>query len=170
MPKISKLLVLGAIPLLTFLLSARLSPPLEAKVRIPIILKKTAGKVAAAITRKNKTAQGTVSSWRWPECRKNRTVHVGVLTLQIAGYHFIKFRVTCTEAIPPSLQVGDTVKIGYQGDGLIREVVSRIIRLGGHVDLKNDPKVISTLPGIERSAADCPTCGRSESGGPGYGG
>ncbi len=147
-------------------LALKLVTSAEAKTSPPITFKQTVtqtvGKVAGAITKKNMTAQGTISSLRRPVCQNGKVLNIGVLTMQLANNRFIKFRIDCTDAYPATLQVGDTVKIGYQGSGLIREVVSRIIWLGQRHDRPLNLKVPSTWPGTGESSGDCPLCGNSE--------
>lgn len=152
---VSVAVIIGAVAL-QFVTSA------EAKTGPPITLRQAVGKVAGAMTKKNMTAQGTISSLRHPVCQNGKVLNIGVLTLTLANNRFIKFRIDCTDAYPATLQVGDTVKIGYQGSGLIREVVSRIIWLGQQHDRPLNLKVPSTWPGTGESAGDCPLCGNSE--------
>lgn len=158
---VSVFVIVGAVALqLVTAADAKTGPPITVKQTV----KKVVSKVAGAMTKKNMTAQGTISSLRRPTCQGKTVRQIGVLTMQLANNHFIKFRIDCTDAYPATLQVGDTVKIGYQGSGLIREVVSRIIWLGQRHDRPLNLKVPSTWPGTGETAGDCPLCGNSEGG------
>lgn len=154
---LSVVLIIGSVAL-------QITTSAEAKTTPLPLVKQVVGKVAGVLTRRSMTAQGTISSLRRPTCQGKTVKQVGVLTLQVANNRFIKFRIDCTDAYPATLQVGDTVKIGYQGTGLIREIVSRIIWLGQRHDRPLNLRVPSTWPGTGESAGDCPNCGVSEGG------
>ena len=164
MSKVATSITLASVAVIIGAVALQLVNAVEAKTNPPIMLKQVVSKVAGAMTQKNMTAQGTISSLRRPVCQNSKVLNIGVLTMQLANNRFIKFRIDCTDVYPATLQVGDTIKVGYQGSGLIREVVSRIIWPGQQHDRPLNLKVPSTWPGTGESAGDCPTCGVSEGG------
>lgn len=168
--KITTLIALASVTVIVSAVARQFVTSAEAKTGSPVTFKQTVSRVAGAITSRNKTAQGTISSLRRPTCQNTKVKQTGVLTLQLANNRFIKFRIDCTDAYPATLQVGDTVKIGYQGSGLVREVASRIMWPGQRHDRPSNLRVPSTWPGTGESAGDCPQCGNSEGGGGGDGG
>lgn len=162
MGKVATGVALLSIGLMVASVALQFTTSAEAKTTPLPLVKQVAGKVAGAITKRNMTAQGTISSLRRPTCLGKTVKQIGVLTMQLANNRFIKFRIDCTDIYPASMQVGDTVKIGYQGSGPIREVVSRIIWPGQRHDRPSYLKIPSTWPGTGESAGDCPLCGNSE--------
>lgn len=164
MGKVATSIALLSVVLIVGSVALQVTTSAEAKTAPLPLAKQMVGKVAGVITTRNKTAQGTISSLRRPTCQGRKMLHVGVLTMALANNRFIKFRIDCADAYPATLQVGDTVKIGYQGSGLIREVVSRIIWLGQRHDRPLNLRIPSTDVGTGESSGDCPQCGNSESG------